>query len=140
MLACNNSSKGKVNTQMVNNELSEIKYEKTTGGPAITFDQKVYDFGQIAEGPEYETGFTFVNSGDEPLIILSAKGSCGCTVPEKPEAPIAPGEQGVIKVTFNSKGRRGVQNKKVTLTTNAKGEDQRVELEISSMVIQEEKK
>ena len=64
------------------------------------------------------TIFKFKNSGTDPLIITNAKGSCGCTVPEWPREPVAPGESGVIDVKFNSKGKKGKQNKRVTLTTN----------------------
>jgi hypothetical protein len=51
------------------------------------------------------------------MIISNAKGSCGCTVPQWPKEPIAPGSQGEISVQFNSKGKKGSQNKTVTLTT-----------------------
>jgi hypothetical protein len=63
--------------------------------------------------------FTFKNEGEGPLIISNAQGSCGCTVPVWPRQPIAPGETGEIKVSFNSSGRAGKQDKRVTLTTNA---------------------
>ena len=66
---------------------------------------------------EYE--FEFTNTGKEPLIISDAKGSCGCTVPQWPKEPIAPGKMGKIKVTYDSK-RTGNIDKKVTITSNAK--------------------
>ena len=52
------------------------------------------------------------------LIISSAQGSCGCTVPEWPKEPIKPGEEGKIAVTFNSSGKQGKQNKTITLVAN----------------------
>ena len=115
IISCSeNKGSKKVSSQMVKNESSVIKdYEKTTGGPAITFDHKDFDFGEIIDGQEVQHAFQFVNSGDEPLLILSAKGSCGCTVPEWPNEPILSGETGVILVTFNSKGRSGAQTKKL---------------------------
>ena len=61
---------------------------------------------------------TLLPTGDQPLMITNAKGSCGCTVPEWPKEPIMPGETGVIKVEFNSKGKKGVQSKRVTITAN----------------------
>ena len=67
---------------------------------------------------QVQHAFTFTNTGSEPLIISNAKGSCGCTVPVWPREPVAPGESGVIDVKFNSKGKKGKQSKKVTLTTN----------------------
>ena len=69
-----------------------------------------------------ETVFSFTNTGEADLVISNAKGSCGCTVPEYPKQPIAPGEKAYIKVSFSPKGKNGMQNKTVTLTTNtAKG-------------------
>jgi len=61
-----------------------------------------------------------VNVGKEPLIISSAQGSCGCTVPTYPKEPIQKGERAVIKVTFNSAGKMGTQDKTVTIQSNAK--------------------
>lgn len=81
-------------------------------------DNGVYDFGQVDEGDIVTHTFTFTNTGDEPLIISDAKGSCGCTVPAKPIYPIMPGETASITVQFNSKNKRGIRNQKVTLTAN----------------------
>ena len=64
--------------------------------------------------------FTFTNTGKEPLIITSAAGSCGCTVPEWPKEPIKKGDKGTVKVTFNSAGKMGMQDKTVTIQSNAK--------------------
>ncbi|RYD74383.1 MAG: DUF1573 domain-containing protein [Sphingobacteriales bacterium] len=79
----------------------------------------VFDFGKVAEGETVEFSFRFKNTGAEPLIISNAAASCGCTVPEKPEAPIKPGETGFIKVKFNSEGRPGMAHKTVSVTSNA---------------------
>lgn len=87
--------------------------------PQLTFANESHDFGTIKEGDVVETEFKFTNTGEAPLIISSAQGSCGCTVPEYPNAPVAPGEEGVIKVSFNSTGKPNQQSKTVTLTTNA---------------------
>ena len=64
---------------------------------------KVYNFGTISEGEKVEYNFRFKNTGKKPLIITNASASCGCTVPEKPEKPVMPGETSFIKVVFNSK-------------------------------------
>ena len=61
----------------------------------------------------------FTNTGKEPLIIEKAKGSCGCTVPEWPKEPIAPGETAVIKINYDEK-RVGPYTKSITITSNAK--------------------
>jgi hypothetical protein len=62
--------------------------------------------------------FTFTNNGTSDLVIASAKGSCGCTVPDWPKRPIKPGETSEIKVEFNSTGKKGKQHKKVTIVAN----------------------
>ena len=89
-------------------------------GPTTTmeFEESQFDFGTITSGDKVSHLFTFTNTGDLPLVIKDAKGSCGCTVPQWPKEPIAPGEQGQILVEFNSKGKSGAQNKRVTLTCN----------------------
>lgn len=90
----------------------------TDGAPVFAFDKERHDFGQINQGDKPTTTFEFTNTGDAPLIISNAKGSCGCTVPEWPKEPIAPGEKGSIQVEFDSNGKSGVQTKTVTLTAN----------------------
>ena len=86
--------------------------------PKMDFETTVWDFGVIDQGESVDYSFQFKNSGSDPLIISNAKGSCGCTVPVWPREPIAPGDTGTIDVKFNSKGKKGKQNKRVTLTTN----------------------
>ena len=90
-----------------------------TEGAAIKFEKDEYNFGTIKQGDKVEYTFQFVNTGKEPLIISEAHGSCGCTVPEWPKQPIKKGEKGEIKVTFNSAGKQGMQDKTVTITSNA---------------------
>ena len=79
----------------------------------------VYDFKKVTDGENVVFSYRFRNSGKKPLIISSATASCGCTVPEKPEEPIKPGETGFLKVVFNSKGRVGPVHKEVTVISNA---------------------
>lgn len=88
------------------------------GGAKISFEKTEHDFGTINEGDIVETIFTFTNTGKSELIISSAKGSCGCTVPEWPKEPILPGAKGEIKVKFNSDRKPNKQQKQVTLATN----------------------
>ena len=79
----------------------------------------IYNFGKVTDGEKVEYNFKFRNTGKNPLIISSAHASCGCTVPEKPDAPIAPGEIGFLKVVFDSKGRVGDVHKDITVISNA---------------------
>jgi hypothetical protein len=115
--ACNSAADRIESTpENTTNEASEGMMEAL---PSIVFEADFHNFGEITEGAVAEHVFTFTNEGDGPLIISNAQGSCGCTVPIWPRNPIAPGETGEIKVSFNSKGRAGKQDKRVTLTTNA---------------------
>ena len=89
---------------------------------SIKFDQDTYDWGKVMDGDKVTHVFKFKNTGNEPLIISNAKGSCGCTVPEWPKDAIAPGKSGEIKVVFDSKGKGAVggkdDSKRVTITAN----------------------
>ena len=82
------------------------------------FVEKVKEFGQITQGEVITTKFQFRNVGKSNLIISSAQGSCGCTVPSWPKEPIKPGAKGEIEVTFDSNGKFGMQNKTITLVAN----------------------
>ncbi len=75
--------------------------------------------GKVKEGSVVEVSWRFKNSGSKPLIVTNVSASCGCTVAEKPEEPIAPGSEGVIKAKFDSKDRQGMQRKEVNVLTNA---------------------
>jgi len=117
MMSCKENASNKINRE--NLELAkERDIEIKIGGPKLKFDKTEHDFGVINEGDIVETVFKFTNSGKSELIITSAKGSCGCTVPEWPKEPIKPGEAGVIKVIFNSTRKPNLQQKQITLTTN----------------------
>jgi hypothetical protein len=87
---------------------------------SFKFETEEYNFGTIEQGESITHEFKFVNNGNEPLIISNAEGSCGCTVPIFPKEPIMKNQSAVIKVTFNSTGKFGIQDKTVTLTSNAK--------------------
>ena len=86
----------------------------------MTFEALEFNFGTIKQGDSVNHEFEFVNNGKEDLIITNATGSCGCTVPQYPKEAIKKGAKQVIKVTFNSAGKMGMQDKTVTITSNAK--------------------
>ena len=88
------------------------------GTPAITFDQEVHDFGTVHQGEVVEYAFRFKNTGKGVLLINDAQASCGCTIPDWPKEPIQPGGEGVLKVSFNSAGKEGSQDKSITLKAN----------------------
>jgi hypothetical protein len=79
------------------------------------------NLGSVQEGAVVEVTWHFKNIGNKPLIVSNASASCGCTVAEKPEAPIAPNGEGIIKAKFDSKGREGSQRKDVFVSANTTG-------------------
>jgi len=108
ILSCKNEAKDS------NSDKKEIK--KTT----IEFPETNHDFGKITQGEKVSHAFTFKNTGDNPLEVTQVQPSCGCTIPEWTEDPIAPGKEGTIQVMFNSEGREGMQHKTVTVVSNTK--------------------
>jgi Protein of unknown function (DUF1573) len=86
-------------------------------GPVMTFKETTIDYGTIEKGSERVRKFNFTNTGDEALVIKSASGSCGCTVPNYPKEPIMPGESATIDVNYDT-NREGAFTKTVSLTTN----------------------
>ncbi len=87
-------------------------------GAQIEFEQDVIDYGTIAHNADGKREFVLKNIGDAPLVITRVKGSCGCTVPTKPTAPILPGKTGIIKVKYAT-NRVGAFSKTITVTSNA---------------------
>lgn len=84
----------------------------------MEFVTETLDYGEIAKGSDGLRVFEFTNVGDEPLIISRVKSSCGCTVPKKPDGPIAPGESSTIEVKYDTK-RVGPIRKTITVYSNA---------------------
>lgn len=82
-------------------------------------DTQERDMGKMNEGQKLEVSFRFKNTGTKPLIISKVWAQCGCTVPETPKEPYAPGQEGVIKASFDSEGRGGTLNiKEVYVNAN----------------------
>ena len=84
----------------------------------IKFKTETIDYGQIEKGSDGVRVFEFTNIGNADLIIQDVKSSCGCTVPEKPKDPVAPGKTGVIKVKYDTQ-RVGKIRKTITVYSNA---------------------
>ena len=100
-------------------------------------DSTTRDFGSIPEGQKLEVAYRFLNSGTKPLIIARVQPSCGCTVAEQPNEPIMPGKEGVIKASFNSEGRIGINHKKIYVIANTVGSQSN---EINFSVLVQKKK
>jgi hypothetical protein len=107
-------------------------------GPKIEFKEETINYGEVEKGKDDGIRiFEFTNTGDEPLLIKNAKSSCGCTVPEWPKDPIAPGAKGQIKVQYNM--NPGPISKTITIESNATNKpDGMVPLRIKGTVIVEE--
>lgn len=95
----------------------------------IQFAESSYNFGTIPEhGGKVSHTFEFTNTGDSNLVIIDAKADCGCTVPEFPAQPIAPGKKGHVKVTYDPIYRPGAFNKVVTVQTNGRQKKARIKI------------
>jgi archaellum component FlaG (FlaF/FlaG flagellin family) len=121
--ACQNNSKtnGTSETAAVANPSSSTENTAIADpdAPKVEVEKAVYEFGEIKQGEKVSYTFKFKNIGKTPLIITNASATCGCTQPEYQKEPIKPGEEGTIQVTFNSAGKEGLQDKVVTITSNA---------------------
>lgn len=98
-----------------------------SNAPAFKWDKTSHEFGKIAKDKPVTAVFKFTNSGTAPLIITKAEASCGCTVPEYPKEPIAPGQTGIIKATYNA-ANPGAFTKDVTLVSNVEGVPVRLQI------------
>jgi len=106
----------------------EVVKVDSANAPVITFDEQLFEFGQITQGDVVEHVFAFTNTGKSPLILSNVKTTCGCTVPTWPREPIAAGESSEILVRFNSRGKSGMQNKTITIFSNALNATERVRI------------
>ena len=117
-LASCNQSNNRLPADVVHNPKSAETSHADGKMPEITFTFSEHDFGKLIQGEKVSFPFKFKNTGEAPLLISKVSASCGCTASKYPKEPIAPGEEGIIEVTFDSDGQRGLQNKTVTVLTN----------------------
>ena len=95
----------------------------------IKFAVDKLDFGTVKEDSIVEKKFEFTNVGNSDLMVISARGSCGCTVPTAPIEPIAPGGKGTILVKYTAKNKVGPQKPEITVVTNGTPSIVKVHLE-----------
>ena len=115
LVSCGNSG---TKDNVVNDSLAANE-TNASGSGKIEFAQAAFDFGQVKEGEIVEHVYTFANSGTSPVILSQVSASCGCTTPSYTQTPILPGKSGEIKVSFDSNGQVGKQQKIVTVVSNA---------------------
>ncbi|WP_124981130.1 DUF1573 domain-containing protein [Nonlabens xiamenensis] len=116
LTSCNEKATAKIDEA----NLTAAAESKEVAGdfPVMTFEEVEYDFGTVEEGTVVEHEYKFTNTGNAPLIVVNAKGSCGCTVPTWSKEPIAPGAEGSMLVKFNTNGKPNAQTKTVTIKAN----------------------
>jgi hypothetical protein len=121
----------------VKGNVETIKEDDTPQTPVFSPTETAHDFGTIGENDGYaEHIFNFKNTGKAPLIISRVQASCGCTRPEWTQKPVEPGQEGVIIITFNPKGRIGNFNKSATVYTNEENGYKRHKLTITGVVVE----
>lgn len=116
LISCESKSDN-LSTSLVNNPNS-AEGTNVSNVPAIEFEKTEHDFGKILQGEQVSYTFKFKNVGNAPLIISSIEKTCGCTTPNYSKEPIKPGENGKITVTYDSKGHKGFQNKRLVVKSN----------------------
>jgi Protein of unknown function (DUF1573) len=114
------------------------KMAEPGSAPEMVFNQEKHDFGKIFQGEKVSYSFVFKNTGGSDLVISSAQGSCGCTVPSYPKGPVKPGQQSTVDVVFNSEGKSGMVEKTVTLVTNCNPSTKVIT--IAASILESEKK
>lgn len=110
LMSCGNSG---------NKEKQSIDTLTNEAGGQIEFAESVFDFGQVKEGEIVEHEYTYTNTGTAPVILSQVSASCGCTTPSYTQTPVLPGKSGEVKVSFDSNGQVGKQQKIVTIVSNA---------------------
>ena len=102
----------------IEEDFSRLTADELKNAPIVNFSEKSFDFGEIKQGDKVEHTFTIKNTGKRDLIIRNIKAACGCTAVTPEKRIINPNESVPLKVVFNSRGKRGRQNKAITVITN----------------------
>lgn len=117
----NHSTQGdRVSPDIVNNPATantSIAGEKKL--PVISFEETSYHFGEIGATEKVTHIFRFKNTGNADLVVTSASGTCGCTVPEFSKEPVSPGKEGQITVNFDPSGKSGMVSKTINVLSNS---------------------
>ncbi|MCQ2294224.1 MAG: DUF1573 domain-containing protein [Bacteroidales bacterium] len=133
LCACNGGgSQSEIDVDLIQNPNSAQGTDASVGLPTMDFDCDLHDFGRITEGESIAYSFHFTNRGKSDLVINGCSASCGCTVADYPKGRIAPGQDGYVTVSFNSRGKAGQQYQEVTV--NANSQPSRKVLKITAQV------
>lgn len=132
LAGCNNSS-GELSGDVVHNPVTASGSGDMGELPVLEFRETLHDFGTVIEGEKVTFSFKFTNTGGSDLLISTVSASCGCTATNYTKTPVKPGEDGVVTVTFDSRRRKGFQNKSITVSANT--QPNKVILRIKAKVI-----
>lgn len=141
--ACNREAKkednSKISTDVINVPATASGIPVKSGSaPVMTFNEEKHDFGKITQGEKVSHSFIFKNTGGSDIVISSAQGSCGCTVPTYPKEPVKVGQESKIDVVFDSDGKSGLVEKTITLVTNCNPSTKVLTIN-STIIVPEEK-
>jgi Protein of unknown function (DUF1573) len=118
LVACKTNDKKTTGPEIPKAEKDKALKDSANFTTIQWLDSTYKDMGKIKEGQQVEVAFRFKNTGTKNLVIDDVTASCGCTIPEKPEQAFAPGQEGVIKARFDSKGKHGENRKMIYVTAN----------------------
>jgi hypothetical protein len=93
---------------------STVNTEIKTTPATIKWTSETIDVGEIPQGIPKPIEFEFKNTSKEPVVVVSAQGSCGCTSTDFPKTPVLPGTTTKITATFNA-ANKGNFTKTVTV-------------------------
>lgn len=117
LFSCDSTGTGTSTDVVKNTKTASADYDKSAG-PRFEFEDTEHNFGKLIQGEKVSYSFRFANTGGSDILINKVSTSCGCTVSKYPREPIKPGEKGAIEVTFNSRSKKGHQNKSITVMAN----------------------
>lgn len=119
IISCTGTDKSSSKDQAAQDSLNRVAMADSNNYTTIQWlDSTTQALGKIKEGSIVEISWKFKNTGNKPLIIAEAHGTCGCTIADKPKEPITPGREGVIKAKFNSQGQAPNVTKTVSVDAN----------------------
>lgn len=116
-ISCNYGKKD-IPGSVVDNPATASGKPNTANLAVMSFKTDEHDFGKVHEGETVSYGFAFKNTGKGDLVISGVSSSCGCTVSDYPKDAIKPGEEKTVTVSFKTEGKRGFQQKTVTVMAN----------------------
>lgn len=119
LAACKEMDKKTPVESMSKEEIQKAVTDTTNFTSLTWIDSTTQQLGKLKKDKDIEITWRFKNTGDKNLIIENVTASCGCTIPEKPEQPFAPGQEGVIKAKFNGSGSGSII-KQVHVIANTK--------------------